>query len=796
MIPPEHGTGPPAADDAVSIRSKVEPGLVQEDLFANAIAAVNVLDSLQLDTSESAVNKASDIVLGLVEAANPNQPVDDGVSSTTSSTDDLEREQALGEVEHEDQNASPDGPKQPGSEVPLQRAKTQAKLQRSRTNSALTKNKSDGDDKVTMGDRCTALLKSVLLRVGKVFGFLWSEAKILLVLLPYAIGFVSRPEEPLRLEWEIWLLRPLYCVLLGRVASIIIFFILGNSVLAEVLPTRVVNLIDSFRGWPSTIVCWLALMAVAYFTPFFDAEAWQRLRQVQWLIAVQWWLAALAITRALLDASTASFFFNLKDGHFQERVDKALLTMRVLRMLFGTARVARARHAQRHGDLNTSSVSTVGRKMVSTVGKTVNEAARMANNVVRRGSNQGAGPHVPQPLSRDESELMITEDSFFVVTLNSLSDQLSMIQHAITSGQGFVSSVAEAKKRATHTFQSLLTEYENEIAMARDTGLAPPVDGGGPPRTIPRARLVRWCTKAARKKSSAFRRSVADCATSVLAYEHVGEAEFVKAVEDAYREQRFVSASVESFDALNKHVHSFLVAIWALVVGIAGIFLVDWGVEFDDWIVPISSSSLSIAFLLGWLPYETAAGILYVLSVRPYDIGDRILICNPGFSGAGAENFTVADIGLLSTRLVSWQGEEHVICNFLTRKLAVINLNRSRTPHVVMEFQVPASTPGAKVSELIDSIRAYVGQAPQDWVTVEFANIGVADMKTGLIKVTIGLLTTHGRLEDGLIDSAKTRIYMFVHVYMQQAGIEYVQPAQTVRAQMSTGAAAMKAWFA
>jgi small-conductance mechanosensitive channel len=106
-------------------------------------------------------------------------------------------------------------------------------------------------------------------------------------------------------------------------------------------------------------------------------------------------------------------------------------------------------------------------------------------------------------------------------------------------------------------------------------------------------------------------------------------------------------------------IHNFLIAVWAVVLFVTGVFLVEWGVSFADWVLPISSTFLSFAFLLGWLPYETFAGILFVLAARPYDIGDRIAINDPGTHGHGRDQFTVSDIGLLSTRLVSLTGEEH-----------------------------------------------------------------------------------------------------------------------------------------
>lgn len=80
------------------------------------------------------------------------------------------------------------------------------------------------------------------------------------------------------------------------------------------------------------------------------------------------------------------------------------------------------------------------------------------------------------------------------------------------------------------------------------------------------------------------------------------------ATERAYKEQRFIGASVDSFGSLHAHVTGFLVGTWAVVCGVAGVFLVDWGVDLQQWVMPFSSTVLSAALVCGWLPYETISG--------------------------------------------------------------------------------------------------------------------------------------------------------------------------------------------
>lgn len=243
-----------------------------------------------------------------------------------------------------------------------------------------------------------------------------------------------------------------------------------------------------------------------------------------------------------------------------------------------------------------------------------------------------------------------------------------------------------------------------------------------------------------------------------------------------------MSAAVKSFDALNSHVHNFLVGFWALIMFVAGVFLVEWGVSFEDWIVPISSTFLSFAVILGWLPYETFAGILFVLAARPYDIGDRIVVTDPGKGDANCEQYAVSEIGLLSTRVVSLSGKEHILQNFITRRLGVINLHRSRAPSVNVQVQLPVRTAASQITEVISTVEMYVAATPQDWVKVQSSSLAQPDYQGGIVRVTVSLLSAYKPFRDDLIDQARTKLYMFLHAYMLSAQIEFVQPKQQVLA--------------
>jgi hypothetical protein len=515
-------------------------------------------------------------------------------------------------------------------------------------------------------------------------------------------------------------------------------------------------------------------------SPPLTQAAWHEIRSVEFLVSINGWLAALALTRALLNIVTQSLFVNLRDGHFEERLRLALLSMRCLRILFATGRAASNRH-KRHRSKRAADGGGRGLGGLGALGKVVDIAVKWGHHK-HAGGLSGDERTLPPPGPKPVAELFIVEDSAVVSVGGAVEGQLDLLKSALSAKGAFVSSVSEARRRALNAFGQLAAEYGRELEQARATGVAPPVDGDGPAGTLPRARLVRWCGLATRRRGDALSKKVQARVEATFVGEHIACEDFVLAVEAVYREQRFVSASVQSFDDLNGRIMQFLVWAWALLLLVAGIFLVDWGVAFDAWVVPISGTFLSFAVLLGWLPYEVLAGIVFVLASRPYDIGDRIVINDPGTNGSTREQFTVLEIGLLSTRVVSGGGEQHSIQNFVTRRLSIINLHRSRNPVFAISVQLPARTPGAQISELIEVVRSYIAQRSSDWLALAGSSIEPPDYRQGVIELNLFCQSAHKKYVDDLIDSAKSSLYLFIHVYMQAAGMEYLQPRQEVRA--------------
>lgn len=347
---------------------------------------------------------------------------------------------------------------------------------------------------------------------------------------------------------QVWLLRPLYALVIARVADAVLFAAIGNALLLSFLPTIPALVIESFRGWPSILIAYLGITALFYFGPPTipdEAAYWDSLRAVGFLLGLNAWLAATAISRGLLEVSAQALWLNLKDGHFKERVQAAILAMRCMRLLFGTARAAKARAVyRRHMAPTAANVRRAGvSHAVAGVGAlaagaglalasgidALGAAIKRRNRLSDPAKSSGSAEPPTRPLPRQArgAELYIEEDALFSSSgsLTELSDQVGLLISALAKRGGFVKSADDARRRAAKTFDALLVEYDHELESARATLEAPPVDGDGPPGTLPRARLIRWCLMATRKHGSAFSRQLVTRMEAVFPAQYISRSD-------------------------------------------------------------------------------------------------------------------------------------------------------------------------------------------------------------------------------------------------------------------------------
>lgn len=322
------------------------------------------------------------------------------------------------------------------------------------------------------------------------------------------------------------------------------------------------------------------------------------------------------------------------------------------------------------------------------------------------------------------------------------------------------STLSQARRRAIRLFHVILAQPELRL----------PEQEGQPP-VVDRDALIAWAHKGGKP---AHPRLAGLMFTFGRA---VDQERFVTVIEQSYREQRLITASVAAFDRLHTNVRIFLQLLLLLVFLI--VLLALFSVSIVTWLLPLGSAVLTVAVLAGGITSDVLDSFFFAYIVRPYDIGDTVCIAQPG-EAPSLFALIVKDVFLMRTHFYSAMGESLVINNSSLRRMGITNFTRSGPMTMLIELMVPAATPSAKLTELADAVTSYIERS-SDWTRCEL-HFYSTHFDLGHFMLRMWCESTIPTHELGLIHCARGSLLLFCHAYMQSAGIEYIKPTQPVRA--------------
>lgn len=327
-------------------------------------------------------------------------------------------------------------------------------------------------------------------------------------------------------------------------------------------------------------------------------------------------------------------------------------------------------------------------------------------------------------------------------------------------------TMSQARRRAARLFTAIVNQ-SNLPTQPLPGG----AEGGAPTLAVDRDVLVAWAFKEGRPPSPKL-------AAKLFCYGQMVDSEhFVKVVERSFKEKRLLTASVASFDRLHDILTRALQSIWAFVIVL--VLLLLWGVELVTWLLPIGSALIVFTTLAGGLTIEVVTSFFFVYVIRPYDIGDRVCLSEPGQSPV-LFSLIVKDIFLMRTHFLTCNGESMMMNNSTLKGMALTNLSRSGKLTLHFELMVPVATPSAKINELMDAIKSYVQEKSCDWSAVGMM-FSAHIMDRGHLLLNIWPTSVYAAHECSAIYSAKSRLLLFCHAYMQSADIEYLFPVLPTR---------------
>jgi small-conductance mechanosensitive channel len=298
---------------------------------------------------------------------------------------------------------------------------------------------------------------------------------------------------------------------------------------------------------------------------------------------------------------------------------------------------------------------------------------------------------------------------------------------------------------------------------------------------LSRAKLLRWAYTLLGKT---YVDTIGADALFGADVETISRESFLASVERCYHEQRLLTASVDNFDRINVMLVRAAAAGWYLALGF--LYFIAIGVGFNDLLVPAVSLVLSLVYLLGRAPGAFMSGAFYVLIARPFDIGDRIFVCDPAKPPSDLGSLVVKDISLFRTTFHTTEAKMGFIENHALLDKSIINLTRSPPTCMCMKMKLPHATPASKITELIHSIRKYIQDTSTEWASVDIL-IASTDLEAGHLVMEIWATSTFPAQEVFSMAKARSALFLFIHAYMQSAGIEYIKPLVPIYMKQRTG---------
>jgi len=553
--------------------------------------------------------------------------------------------------------------------------------------------------------------------------------------------------------WPTLLTRPLYSFAAGRAVGLVIETIVMCFLGSKPIFSWTIIFIKSCFGWPLATALSILLNSL---WPLFsvDEEAWRVLGSLEKFWPISYWLLATALSRAALEAGIQSYINSLTLHHYEARAWDAFQAQKVLRKIVAACQLTQSREWAKGkgvtklrgvGESSKSSLNASADKLPSNARATVGNPATVSASTENEADATGKSGERYASFNRH---------------INRLAGPLEF-----GSDVDDAYNLTQARRRAGRIFSVL--KRQRELLVSQEDGC--------PPR-VRVDELISWAYKTTGSKKRVENLE----GTKALFNENttIDHETFVMSVERVYKEQRLLTASVASFDRINVLFGYVCITLWALLMLL--IFLMVWGVNLVDWVIPYASLLISVLLVLGSGPGDIFTGGIYTMLYRPFDIGDRVTLSLPGQKPDFAVTYLVIkQIDLVRTHFINLHGEHLTIENYALRNMSLLNQNRSGLTTLQIKVQVPMVTPSGKVTELVDAIKQYI-EEKEEWVKAEVLFTS-HEYQAGHMLLEIWATVNFPAHEILPIFHAKSRLIMFIQSYTQFAGIDYVMPMQPNR---------------
>ncbi|VEU37451.1 unnamed protein product [Pseudo-nitzschia multistriata] len=257
--------------------------------------------------------------------------------------------------------------------------------------------------------------------------------------------------------------------------------------------------------------------------------------------------------------------------------------------------------------------------------------------------------------------------------------------------------------------------------------------------------------------------------------------DFVKSVDNVYKEMKLLRASVRSSQKIDKSFEQIFNVVFYFVI----ILLILNALGFNALVVfgSLSSIILSFSFMISQASSKFVEGLLFIICRRPYDIGDYVTIqpVDQESSFNGSTHWIVRDIDLLTTTVMySFTGEVATLSNGSIANSRVMNGARSLPAYLYVTLRFGVDTSFEKLEIFREAVARFVHKRPREWgKLMDIKNCDVSTDK-GYIEYMVVLQHVNNWQQLGSLFTSRSHARTFCHELSKQLGIRYKSPSLPV----------------
>jgi len=257
---------------------------------------------------------------------------------------------------------------------------------------------------------------------------------------------------------------------------------------------------------------------------------------------------------------------------------------------------------------------------------------------------------------------------------------------------------------------------------------------------------------------------------------------FVQGCDSLFQTITFFRASVGNASILDSYLEGVINCLYGIVVGIVVISLLG----FNPWPLLMSLSTIMVttAFAVGPTVSKTIEGIMLIVVMRPYDIGDRIILGGSGKEIVdpveASKSWFVEDISLFTTTLrYAPTNEVAMVSNGSICGSRIVNCARSKKAKINLTLKFHARFHDSdNAVRYFQQLQSFVADNRQCWKDIHLFACTYMDTASEQIHYSLRVQSRRNWQSATAIMEERAELIAFCNRLARKMCVHYVNPKQ------------------